>query len=149
MPSGVFQGATVGALTGAASAKSTLAKSGIWLIGSPVLVENIVSGAQCRQGIAAGINEALHARCFQRCLKLARPAGKIDVPGARGFQGFRRACRSAFIGFVCAAETDEQRTGGLERGGMRLQQALDGLDAAGLEEILGEVGARTEVGWLA
>ena len=81
--SGVSHGAAGSAPRSGASAKSICEKSGIWLIRLPDLdTKHIVSVPQCRQGIAALVNERLHAGCFQSRFLFARPSRQIDVPRA-------------------------------------------------------------------
>src|ERR1700728_2663028 len=79
MPSGVCHGAAWAGAAAGVSVKATCEKSGMRLMRSPVLRQNIVTGGQCRQHVAALVNESLHARRSQRGLSLERPPGEVNV----------------------------------------------------------------------
>src|SRR6516162_5132161 len=98
MPSGVSQGAAMPGAGPGVSAKATLVKSGIRVSCSVnasaiLLLKNIVSLVQCRQGVATFINEGLHARRAQNVLPRGGPPGEIDVSCAVSFERRRRRCQ--------------------------------------------------------
>src|SRR5215831_7060368 len=100
MPSGVSHGAAPGDAEEGASANVTLEKSGIRVIcgaeaSAVVSLKNIVGRIQCRQGIAAFVNEGLHARPAQRVVR-AGPPGEIDVARAAFFKGCDCGCEFRF-----------------------------------------------------
>ena len=97
------------------------------------------------------MNEDLHPRRPQGFFLRPGPPGQINAPRAfsleRGGSGFGLAA----IGLVGPAQAGERGAGCLKRRGDRggAVPAADRFDAAGLEKVLGEVGAGVEVGGLA
>src|SRR5579885_2530531 len=103
MPSGVIHGRTGAgaAAAAAASIKAICVKSGTRLIYSPELnIKNIVSAFECRQGVAAVMNERLDAGGLQRSSAIAGPPGKVEVAHASGREGLRCRCPLILIDFV-------------------------------------------------
>src|SRR5262249_53605039 len=106
--------------------------------------------------VAAQIDKCAYAGPSERGFRLAWPAGEVDVFCAGSTQSFRGFDRVARVDLVRRTQADEAGTGGIERGKHLFAACKsvirDGLDAAGLEEILGvgcpcrEVGQTTEIG---
>src|SRR6516225_6492633 len=146
MPSGVSRGAVMAGAGPGVSAKATLVKSGIRVICSVnvsaiLLLKNIVSLVQCRQGVATFINEGLHVRRAQNVLPRGGPPGEIDVSCAVSFKRRRSRCqfRLRYLGGCAQARNPCPR--GLIFG----YRAAESFNAAGFEKILGEVCARSEL----
>ena len=117
------------------------------LMRSPVLRQNIVSGGQCRQYVAAVVNEGLHASRPQLRLVLARPPGEINVARSGRLEPLGGRTRVFLVDLVRGAQAGEWRGRVVKsRGkGGTVAFAADRLDAAGLEEILGKTRARGEL----
>src|SRR5262249_11492969 len=146
MPSGVSQGALSADAGPEVSAKATLVKSGIRLICSVnvsaiLLLKNIVSRVQCRQGVATFVNERLHARGVQNVVPRGGPPDEINLSCAASFERRNSRCQFRLRDLAGYAQARNRCPRGLIIG----YRSAECLDAAGREKIGGKVRARGEL----
>src|SRR6185437_270741 len=114
MPSGVSQGAAapagVAAAVDSTSANWTCAKFGMRLMRSPDLFsKNIVRGLECRQGVAALVDERFYPCRPQGGLTATRAAGEIEVPHSRRLERFGRSNCLPLIDAVGRAQAGQRK----------------------------------------
>src|SRR5215469_2650147 len=145
MPSGVSQGAASADAGAGTSANATLEKSGIRVICSAkasaiLLLKNIVSRVQCRQGVATFVDERLHARGAKNVVPCGGPTGEIDVACAASFERRGSRCQVRLRHLAGCAQTGDRCVRGLIIG----YRPADSFNAAGLEKTLGKIRSHGE-----
>src|SRR5215510_12244389 len=105
MPSGVSQASWLVVKAGGcfASLQSIVEKSGMCVMAWSSLANHIMCGPERRQGVAASVNEGLHAGRFVS-FPILRAAGEIDARRAGRFYFFGGVHCFALISFVGRAQ---------------------------------------------